>query len=190
MTPEPSAEEIAKKLLFSMDLNTCVCDCLECKTNWCGSCELEKASKGKEKNHSLCCQNDLTVIVDFIQAERAKRATLEAALNPANLNVFDMMKAEEIKKEQVWPFILAAGHGCISGQVSEWPQIKPSFRWAQHHIESIESALKVAKEALEEIDKAEDGLKKYNSGILTRQDMRFKAKEALNQINSILGENE
>lgn len=82
---------------------------------------------------------------------RRERDEARNALNPAKLSVFDMIRAEEITKEQVWPFILAAGHGCISGSVSEWPQLKPAIRWSQHEIERLESRLVEAQAEVENL---------------------------------------
>lgn len=90
MTPTDSAkkkaEELAKTLLFSLDMNTCVCDCLGCKTIHCSQCELDKASKGRYERGALCCENDLTQIAKALaQALTSEReSSLEAAAKVAD----------------------------------------------------------------------------------------------------------
>ena len=74
---------------------------------------------------------------------------LELLLNPANLTVFAILDSENIKKEQVWPFLVAAGQGCISGAVDNWPQLKPSLRWAREYIVALEAKLEKAMKVVE-----------------------------------------
>lgn len=63
MTPE-EIERMAINIMFSLDLNTCICDCLGCKTIHCSECELDKFPP-YERNQ-LCCQNDLTGLVQAL----------------------------------------------------------------------------------------------------------------------------
>jgi hypothetical protein len=55
----------AKEILFSLDMNTCVCDCIPCKTVHCSQCELHKFPPYKQ--NELCCENDLTGVISVLK---------------------------------------------------------------------------------------------------------------------------
>lgn len=100
-------------------------------------------------------------------------------MTPASL-----IEPEEPTREQIWPFIIAAAAGCISGRISEWPQLKPAIKWAKKEIERLESE----KEALQKrVQELEAGTFKQNwtdvseqSRRLGEQEERIKALEAEN----------
>lgn len=74
-------------------------------------------------------------------------------LNPEKLTAFSLLESKNIKKEMVWSFILAAGSGCISGSVENWPQLKPAIRWSMEHIQKLEAQVTALSEAKENIRK-------------------------------------
>lgn len=47
-----TVEELAKDLVFNGNLNICVCDCIQCKTNSCYLCNLEDYPPNKK--NELC----------------------------------------------------------------------------------------------------------------------------------------
>lgn len=42
-------------------------------------------------------------------------------------------------------FLEQAASGCISGRISEWPQLKPAIRWAIKEIDRLNTELEVSK---------------------------------------------
>jgi len=44
-------------------------------------------------------------------------------------------------------FLEMAGRGCISGNIIEWPQLKPACKWAIKKIKELEEKLKENKGA-------------------------------------------
>ena len=42
---------------------------------------------------------------------------------------------------QLKVFLSQAGIGAISGEISEWPQLKPACKWADEYIDKLESDL-------------------------------------------------
>lgn len=62
MTDFQKAQEMARNFLMQMDMNTCICDCIPCKTTTRMSCDLGEIN-AHFKNNELCCQDDLEPFV-------------------------------------------------------------------------------------------------------------------------------
>lgn len=52
-----------------------------------------------------------------------------------------------LSADNLLTFLEQAGAGCISGRVSEWPQLKPACKWAAEEIKSARSAIRDTKAA-------------------------------------------
>lgn len=102
-------EELAMNILFKLDMNTCVCDCLGCKTEWCGACTLNQHPP--YKRNDLCCENDLTGLVEALKQTRRETREEDAKIaefwhewsqenTPPGHEIYGYRKniAEEIRK--------------------------------------------------------------------------------------------
>jgi len=88
-------------------------------------------------------------------------------------------QADVKHKDQVWPFLEAASRGCISGNINEWPQLKPALKWSFETIRNLQSRLDLAKEALEHLKKgwSKWEVAKYSKDFRMVEDALTKLKE-------------
>lgn len=54
---------------------------------------------------------------------------IEPQTTPEEYPVFEI-KESQFTSGNLMAFLEQAGQGCISGRVSEWPQLVPACRWA------------------------------------------------------------
>ncbi|MFA6132487.1 MAG: hypothetical protein WC869_00570 [Phycisphaerae bacterium] len=47
------------------------------------------------------------------------------------------LKSPSAAERDLMAFLESAGQGCISGNVADWPQLKPACRWAAEEIKRL-----------------------------------------------------
>lgn len=58
---------------------------------------------------------------------------------PSRHDIFDtkLLDIDFYEPKQLLIFLEMVGHGCISGRVTEWPQLKPACKWAAEEIKRL-----------------------------------------------------
>lgn len=57
-------------------------------------------------------------------------------------------KSEPLGPDGLLTFLEAAGMGCVSGSISDWPQLKPACKWGAEQIKMLRRDLAAAREEL------------------------------------------
>ena len=54
-------------------------------------------------------------------------------------------------EENLFSFLEMAGSGCISGQVIEWPQLKPACKWAAKEISRLRQEIEAQQAMIDDL---------------------------------------